>query len=761
MKPSGRRHVLRQSPPGRRWRMVLIVGTFFVAMFAAAAAGWYYARVSAPPSGPLVMVSIDGLHAERLPAYGYTKTKTPAIDAVASDGTVFEHAYAHSPLTLASHVALLSGLLPFENGVRDDVGFTVPSRVKLLPSLLGDRGWATAGIVSSFLLRAETGIDGGFDFFDCAMPPTPGRFSPGPVERTGLESFEVARDWMDGQDSPRFFLFLHVNEPQFPQPPHEASEQRSGDNLYDSDVAAADEVIGHLTAYLARRGWYDEATIILLSDHGESFGDQGEGRRRIFLSDETLRVPLIVKLPGREGAGRRISTPVQHIDLVPTILDWLGAPRPSGLRGRSLRELLDRGRDSMPGGGFYAESLHARYQFGWSDIYALTDGGYRYVLAPRPELYDLGNDPDQARNIVEEEPEIAERMREALERMLPDTSPEAPAEPTEAELRRFGLLGYGRPSLAARLAPSARLADPKDKAALIGPFRRAVSLGAAGRHDEAVAILSALVRRDPEMKAAWLQLAREQRDRGQLEEAARDYGAALAIGPPDPAVHVELARVLQRLGRLDEAMEHALTARRIARPDEAAARLAAGETLVGIALARKDAASARRHAKAAAGDDSSFPLPVFVEGRLLFDEGNYEEALEAFQQAAAALAGTPGRVIEGLWYYTGESLRRLERQDEAEKAFENELAVSPRHLDAAGGLAAVYMAQGRSEEAAALLDAMLAAVPTREAYTLAAGLWTSFGHPDRAAVLRSEARRLGSRRAQPAPRSPVFPDEKR
>ncbi|RPJ64399.1 MAG: hypothetical protein EHM24_23005, partial [Acidobacteria bacterium] len=648
------------SPARRRLRMALILGIFFVAIFAAAATGWYYARLSAPATGPVVLVSIDTLRPDHLPAYGYGKVKTPAIDALAADGSVFEKAYAHSPLTLPSHVALLSGQLPFDNGVRDNAGFLVPPRLRLLPDVLGDRGWETAGVVSSFLLRGETGLARAFDFYDSDLGPAlPGSLLPR-VERPGLESFEIARRWMDGQESPRFFLFFHVHEPHAPYRP---PERFSAYEPYDGEIAAADEIVGRLTAYLAGRGWYDQSTIVLVSDHGEGLGEHGESEHGLFLYDATIRVPLIVKLPGREGAGRRISTPVQHVDLAPTILDWLGAPRPSGLDGRSLRRLLDGGRDTLAEGPFYSESLYPRYQFGWSELYALTDGRYRYVEAPAPELYDLESDPAQLENLASDDPAAVEALRDALADLGTRTVA-APGHVGEADALRFQAFGY----LFSRPAPppgmeSTTLQDPKHKVASPEAFRHAVVLGAEGNDEEATRILTDLVRREPQMKVAWVQLAQDHAHMGHLEEALRCARAASALDPDDPNARLEVAGVLQALGRLDEAIKSAESAAELARPDDVRSRLAAFEALAKMSLARKNPEAAGRYASAAAEADSRFPLARYVEGRVHFEEGRFEDALAAFEQAAAAIEarGVGGPTIAGLSSDIGETLGRLGR----------------------------------------------------------------------------------------------------
>jgi len=172
--------------------------------------GWRYARASAPLAGPIVLVSIDTLRADHLPAYGYRGVRTPAIDALAADGVVFDRAYSHAPQTLPAHTALLSGRLPFETGVRDNVGFTVKNGERLLPQMLRERGYTTAGVVSAYVLRKETGLNQGFDFFDGEMPPSSPELSIGQVQRDGGESEKIAERWLEANGSGRALLFLHL-----------------------------------------------------------------------------------------------------------------------------------------------------------------------------------------------------------------------------------------------------------------------------------------------------------------------------------------------------------------------------------------------------------------------------------------------------------------------------------------------------------------------------------------------------------------------
>src|SRR3989454_1902373 len=309
----------------------------------------------------VVLISIDTMRADRLRPYGGT-VAVPRMEALAADGIVFENAYAHSPQTLPSHVSILSGRLPFEHGVRDNVGFAVKRDENLLPTMLRGAGFASGGFVSAYVLRDETGIANGFDHFDARLPPSSPEIAVGELQRDGAATLAAVEGWLDGLSTPRFFLFFHIYEPHSPYTP---PARFSAYTPYDGEIAYADEIVAGLIASLKQRGLYDAALVVLLSDHGEGLGDHGEQEHGLFLYREAIRVPLIIKLPRQLNAGRRIATPVQHIDLVPTILDSLKLPAKPGLRGRSLVPLFTG--NTIPEQGLYAAALYSRYDFGWSD----------------------------------------------------------------------------------------------------------------------------------------------------------------------------------------------------------------------------------------------------------------------------------------------------------------------------------------------------------------------------------------------------------
>jgi arylsulfatase A-like enzyme len=503
----------------------------------AAVGGWRYARASAPVSGPIVVISVDTLRADHLPAYGYTKVKTPAIDALAADGTVFERAYSHAPQTLPAHAALLSGRLPFETGVRDNVGFSVKPDERLLPQMLRERGFTTGGVVSAYVLRKDTGIGQGFDFFDGDMPPSSPDLSIGQVQRDGGESEQIAEHWLDSIGTSRAFLFLHLYEPHKPYTP---PERFAAYAPYDGEIAYTDEIVGRLVKYLKTHQLYDRSTIVLLSDHGEGLGDHGEQEHGLFVYDEAIHVPLIIKQESNAGAGRRISDPVQHIDLVPTILDLVKAPGVASLRGRSLKPVLE-GTGKLPPASIYSEALYARYHFGWSELTALTDERYRYIKAPRDELYDLPHDPHERTNIAEERPQPRQALRAALDRVAAGATIQAPSAVSAEARERLQALGYVGAQTDISTQPADGLPDPKDKRQILERYRAAVDFAGERKWPQAIALLQQILRDEPEMADVWSQLAVFATRLDRFDLAVDAYKHYIALKPQEPTAYIGAA----------------------------------------------------------------------------------------------------------------------------------------------------------------------------------------------------------------------------
>jgi len=703
----------------------------------AAVGGWRYARASAPVSGPIIVISVDTLRADHLPSYGYARVKTPAIDALAADGVVFERAYSHAPQTLPAHASLLSGRLPFETGVRDNVGFTIKDSERLLPQMLRDRGFTTGGVVSAYVLRKETGIARGFDFFDGEMPPSSPELSIGQVQRDGAESVAIAERWLQSIGTARAFLFLHLYEPHKPYAPPARFAQYAP---YDGEIAYTDELVGRIVRYLKSHQLYDRSTIVLLSDHGEGLGDHGEQEHGLFVYDEAIHVPLVIKQEGNAGAGRRVADLVQHVDLVPTILDLVKAPGLGGFRGRSLKPLLD-GTGPLAATPVYSEALYARYHFGWSELTALTDDRYRYIKAPREELYDLRQDRGERTNIAAERPQPRQAMRGALEKVAAGAKIQAPGEVSVEARERLQALGYVGALSEVSKQDGETLPDPKDKREILERYREAVDFAGQRKWNQAIALLQQILRDDPEMADVWNQLAVFATRIDRYDLAIDAYKHFIELKPSEPTAYIGAAAAMLKLRRLDDAREHAKLAAEVAAADDKRSRASAHEMLAKIALARRDTESARAEAALAREADETLPLPLYIEGRLLYDQGKYEQALPLFTQAIAELRKSGTLQITELHFYTADTLGRLERYPEAEAEFAAELKYFPHNIRARGGLAMLYQASGNPDAAAKTLADMLRATPTPESYALAARLYAMFGDKRRADEVRGEARR--------------------
>ena len=725
----------------------MIVGLAALGTALSAVGGWRYARASAPVSGPIVLLSIDALRADRLPVYGYQNVQTPAIDALARDGVVFERAYSHVPQTLPAHASMLSGRLPHETGVRDTVGFIVGRDERLLAEMLADRGYATGGVVSSYALRASTGIAQGFSFYDDVPEAEPGD-AKGGLERDGADSVGIAEDWLEGVGTERAFLFLHLNEPHRP---YAAPERFSSQEPYDAEVAYVDELVGDFIKYLKTHQLYDQSTIILSADHGEGLGAHGETGHAVLANEEALRIPLIIKPAAGKGAGRRITALVQHVDIVPTILDLAKAPAPDDLAGESLGPLLD-GSSATPGRVVYSESLFAAYRRMGPGVRTVTDGRFRLIRTDVERLFDVIGDPAGRRDLIDERPLELSRLRAALERIVGDTAAHPPSVEKVLARTRLAALGY-----VGTVAPvdvdSGERATPDQQIEIVEAHRAAVAQAVAGEWSAAIQKLELLLRQHPQLADIWHELGEIAMVAGRFERAADAYRRAAALRPGYAEDHLRAAAALLRLRRLDEARQQAEVVVEIAAAEDRVSRAAAHELLARIALARRDAAAARTQAALAREADAALPLPAFVEGRLLFDAARYEAAVPVLQTAIAEGEKSGGPVLPDVHFHAGEALVRLSRFAEAEYHLTQELRFFPHHVRARAALATLYQQLGRADEADEVLTTMLRVSPTPEAFAAAARLWTAFGNPTQAAAARAEAARAVAatpRRSGPA-----------
>src|SRR5258708_34445438 len=429
---------------------------------------------------PVIVISIDTLRADHLPMFGYKDVDTPSLDVLRKDSILFTNAWSAVPLTFPSHTAMLTGLLPPENGVRNNIGYTLDPAIPTIPKALKSKGYDTGAAVSAYVLRGPPGLAPVFDFYDDAIV-SKADVAVGSLQRSGFDTVAVSERWINAHSGRPFFFFLHIFEPHSPYEPIEPFRSRYR-SAYDGEIATADQIVGKFIDNLKQRGLYDKAIVILMSDHGEGLYQHGEPEHGIFVYREVLHVPLLIKLPGRARAGESDSATVSLIDLFPTIAELTDAPAPPNLRGKTLLH-----HDaSVASRRIYAESLYGRIHLGWSELRTLIDVDHQFIQAPKPELYDLKKDRGETTNVVSGERRLYTAMRDQLGDYGAHIDLPSHIDPEEA--KKLTALNYLSSSAPAAHGP---LPDPKDGIGDITAMMAATRLLHHGLHIEAANAFSA------------------------------------------------------------------------------------------------------------------------------------------------------------------------------------------------------------------------------------------------------------------------------
>jgi tetratricopeptide (TPR) repeat protein len=650
---------------------------------------------------PVIVISIDTLRADHLPAYGYRDVATPAIDALRDDAILYEQAYSHCPMTLPSHLSIFTGLLPYQHEVRNNLGYTFDgSKFDSLPAMLKRSGYATGAAVSSYVLRSHTGVGPLFDFYDDRVGGA-SNVSVAEVTRPGDATAAIAEEWIASRAQQPFFFFLHLFEPHSPYEAPEPFRSRYR-NAYDAEIAAADAIVGKFLERLKALGIYDRATIVLLSDHGEGLGDHGEGEHGVFLYREVLRVPLIVKLPNAQRRGDTIRHPVQLIDIAPTIAALTGASPLKALQGTSLLETPRQPRR------IYSETLLPRIHFGWSGLRSLVDATHHFIEAPRVELYDIVKDPGERANVASEERRVLAEIRQSMEQHAAELTLPMNVDPEEAaRLAALGYLGQTRST------DDGELADPKDRIADVEQLKAASDLERRGDLYGAITRYKTIVAGNPKFADAWFRLATAQEKTGALQEAVSSYRSGINAAPMlAQQMSISVGSLHLRLRQLDDAEAHA----RLALKTQPGA---AHHLLGRIALARGDRASAEREARLAMEDSLYREAGTVLLALTAIESGRPADALQRLDE----LKKTRRAPVPDLESTRGDALARMERIAEAEAAFRSEIAAFPHNREAYTRLAVLYAMLGRAGDAENTLERMFHANRSAATAQLAAETW--------------------------------------
>jgi len=646
---------------------------------------------------PVIVISIDTLRADHVSA-----RTTPHIDALSRDGIVFRNAWSHSPLTLPSHLSVFTGMLPPEHGVRDNAGYRFDAKAHpTLASVLRDNGYRTGAAVSAYVLRGSTGVAAGFDEYDDAIGIVDGA-PVGALQRSGDVTETIAERWIAAQSEKPFFLFLHLYEPHTPYTP-----------TYDADVAHADAIVGKFVDFLRRRGLYDRAVIVLLSDHGEGLMDHGEQEHGVLLYRESLQVPLIVK-PAGAREHRQVDSPVALIDVMPTILELAGCPAPR-TRGRSLM-------NATPASPIYSESLYARIHLGCGEMRSIVDRGRHVIDGAQGEVYDLRSDPAEKVNVIDRERRAYANARSAIAQVGGAfVTPDAIDAEEAKKLAALGYVSGGSDSGAASRDPRECLGDLarlKELATLGGP--------------EAIARLEAMLAANPGWSDIRDQLGAAYDEAGDHLRAARLYEDGIRATPRlAGAFALSAASSLFDAHRLDDAAAHAHAAETT---EPAGAHLLLGE----IALARNDLAAAAREQNIAASFLNSRGHALFLAARIAAAQHDFARAVELLKVTNDTCHQDGESLPRGFHYAAGDALAHLGRTADAEREFAAEIAADPHDVQPYADLALLQII--RRDRAAALqtIDRMAAANPSRDTYRFAADSLERWGEHDAAARWRKK-----------------------
>lgn len=644
------------------------------------------AATAAPPN--VILITLDTTRADRMGFLGSERGLTPNLDALARQSAVFTHAYAQAPLTSVSHASILTGTYPQFHQVID-FPFPLAKDLPYAPEILRARGYRTAAFLGSLALDqtgGAPGFDRGFDTYDAHFHPEdfPQKDRYHTIERRGQEVVAHALAWLNRHPKGPFFLWVHLYDAHDPYEPPEPYKTRYASEPYDGGIAYVDSAVGKLLQQLKMRGLYDGAVIAVMADHGESLGAHGEDTHGIFLYDETIQVPLVIKLPrgdslGKFSAGKRIESRVELVDVLPTILQALGVEVPREVQGESLLVLIKEGAaegnvaaDSWHDRPAYAQADYPHIAYGWSALQSLRTGKYLYIQAPQRELYDEAADPKAEHNLASASAAVADTLAGKLQAFRQKTTskreaPRMAADPAAQE--KLAALGYVASSNVAQAATPGLGADPKDKDNIetVKVIRRVNSLLEDQRFSDAVPILQQLIAKNADISILYFKLGdcymkTHEYDKAvlalrkavELAPAAvgarmnlglalvqvRDFAAAVpefenvvAKVPQSEQAHLMLATAYSRTDRLPEAIKEYNKVLEVS-PDRYEANLLLGRVL----LLSGDAAAALPKLKKAAALQTKAPDPHLALStaylKLGRDDDAAQEQFEAKRLAA-------------------------------------------------------------------------------------------------------------------------------
>lgn len=659
-------------------------------------------RATEPPS--VLLVTLDTTRADRLGIYGSTRVPTPHLDAIGRQGVVFENAISQAPLTLPSHASMLTGRYPASHGVRHNGIYRLPDEVLTAAELFAARGYQTAAFVAAYVVNEGFGLEQGFGVYDDLDEESVSRHADVlEAERRGEDVNEAVARWIQTREPGPWFAWVHYFDPHAPYAPPEDSPFALSGEGYDREISYMDACFGQLMDFFGEAGMLENTVLLVAGDHGESLGEHREQTHGVFLYRAPIRVPLMIRAPGRVPAGSRVTAPVELVDVFPTLFDLARLDVPDANQGQSLLGVLASEESARP--FVFAETMMPRIDFGWSPLWMVRDARFKYIEAPRPELYDMIEDPGETTNLATSRPEEAARLRARLlawrERTEQATvgSARRDAAMEDDDLARLRALGYvGEGAFDLESAATANRPDPKDRIDEAIDVFRARDLLREGRGHDGLRLLRGVLERNPDNHVARMTLVRALTSKGDLREAVAvaEEGVERARRDPDAStqlqvrLHRSLAGLLWRLGHNAEAAAHQEQA------DSLAQALPAMAPTLGVAGDPEQQAQAARKVLELSEQAANRNDPQVVAARfeIALAAGETDRALELAEQVADARAGDPGTFVRA-----AALLSEHERFEPAIRCLEAAIEGHGASPDLLGRLGTVQIAAGRLDGA--------------------------------------------------------------
>jgi arylsulfatase A-like enzyme/Flp pilus assembly protein TadD len=675
-----------------------------IGVFEARRGGTHPATLEVRRDQNVLLVTIDTLRADVLGMYG-GRARTPNLDALAAHGVRFDFAHAHAPLTLPSHASIMTGLYPYQHGIRDNSGYRVPAAMMTLAARLKADGFATGAFVGGFPVAAQFGLDAGFDEYDDRFGRTQGPEDLRFAERRAAAVIAPAREWVARQRG-RWFAWVHLYDPHAPYRPPAPFDSEYASDLYAGEVAYTDSALGPLFDGVRDASRARPTLVVVTADHGEARGDHGEATHGVFAYDSTLRVPLVMAQFGAPAAagqvsGRQIAAPVRHVDVLPTVLELVAARAAAGdtIAGRSLRDLLDGREETASARPSYFEAVSATLNRGWAPLRGILVGRRKYIDLPIPELYDLASDPQEVTNLAGRERAQMDVL-EAQFRALHAPLPGARQTETADVQQRLRSLGYVSGTSAVKSRYTER-DDPKMLVDIDQALVRGVDLTERGQTRDAIDAYRAILERRPDMPVASLHLAFLYWKIGDTQSAIATLRHARDAGARNASLDTELGLYLAETGAVEDAMPL------LSRAASGDAADVDAVNALGIAYARAgDPASALAAFERALKLDRSNHMAEENIGTVELSRGRLDAAHAAFARAremapdsAAAWAGLGVVALKG-----GD-------RDGAIADWEKAVSLDPANFDALFNVGTTLLDAGRPREARPYLEQFVRTAP--------------------------------------------------